>query len=161
MDNPANHSIAPTPIDWYCKSFNELSNTDLYLILQLRNRIFVVEQNCVYQDCDGIDMDSFHLFAKTAETIICCSRLIPPGISYPHFAAIGRVVVDKAYRNQEIGTLLMKKSIEKSKSLFGSYPVKISAQYHLKDFYKNLGFIAEGAPFDEDGIPHISMTLPT
>lgn len=151
--------MSSAPLQWYCEPFEKLSLPDLYGILQLRSEVFVVEQNCVYQDCDGKDEKAFHLFAKHNGVVVCYTRLLPPGVSFPNVPSIGRVLVKKTYRSSGLGNELMKKSIQKVAGLFGSLPIKIAAQVYLTHFYSALGFEAEGAPYDEDGIPHILMTL--
>lgn len=146
-------------VQWYCKLFSELTNKELYCILQLRSEIFVVEQNCVYQDCDDKDYDSWHFFGKEDSSIIAYTRILPAGISYPDFASIGRVVVSPAKRRSGMGKLLMKKSIEQTRILFGDVPIYIGAQVYLQKFYTELGFEPAGDPYDEDGIPHITMAI--
>lgn len=150
--------LTPT-LSWHCQPFDQISQADLYAILQLRNEVFVVEQNCVYQDCDGKDVMAFHLFAKQDAIIVSYARLLPPGCSFSEHASIGRVLVKAAYRNSGLGKELMRRSIRKTIELFGLQPIKIAAQVYLTHFYSGLGFKAEGLPFDEDGIPHIHMRL--
>lgn len=144
---------------WQCQSFSQLSTSELYYILQLRNEVFVVEQNCAYQDCDEKDLEAYHLTAWYRHQLIAYTRLLPPGISYKDQAAIGRVVTSSRYRNLKIGELLMHKSIEEAYRIFGQVDIRISAQYHLKRFYENLSFVAVGATYPEDGIEHIAMEL--
>jgi ElaA protein len=97
-------------LNWICKHFDELAVKELYAILQLRNEVFVVEQNCVYQDADGKDPDSLHLCGWDTGKLAAYTRIIPPGISYTD-ASIGRVVTSPAYRNTGLGRQLMKESI--------------------------------------------------
>lgn len=146
-------------IVWQCKWFSELTPSELYKILQLRSRIFVVEQNCVYLDFDDKDQISLHLFAMDGPSLIAGTRIIPVGISYPECSSIGRVVVDMHYRNVGLGSVLMKKFIEVNQKYFGKKKIKIAAQYHLRQFYDRLGFRPVGDVFDEDGIPHITMEM--
>jgi ElaA protein len=145
-------------IFWQCKTFNQLSSVELYGILQLRSEIFVVEQNCIYQDMDGLDQQSHHLTAVRDEKIIAYSRLLPP--MFPlRGQAIGRVVVKQNARSCGIGRALMKQSIEKSYELFGKNDITIGAQLYLKKFYESFGFKQSGDGYDEDGIPHIKMII--
>lgn len=146
-------------IRWYCKLFSELTNRELYCILQLRSEIFVVEQHCVYQDCDNKDYDSWHFFGKEADAIIAYTRILPAGISYPGFASIGRVVVAPGKRGTGMGKILMNKSIEQTRLLCGNEPIYIGAQVYLNKFYTELGFVSQGEPYSEDGIPHITMVI--
>ena len=144
-------------INWQCKSFTELTNTELYKILQLRNEVFVVEQNCAYQDCDNKDLLSHHLAAWKNGHVVAYSRILPPGIAYPHAASIGRVVTSPSERGQDLGRQLMAKSLENLYLLFGQVPVIIGAQLYLKKFYQSFSFVQEGEIYLEDNIPHITM----
>lgn len=144
-------------ITWHCKNFSELSNEELYEILQLREEVFVVEQNCPYQDCDGKDLQAYHVTACNGNHLVAYSRLLPIGISYPAAASIGRVVTSPAARGKKLGKQLMAYSIEKISILFGEVPIKISAQLYLKHFYESFSFIQQGDVYLEDGIEHIAM----
>jgi len=144
-------------INWQCKSFAELTNDELYKILQLRNEVFVVEQNCPYQDCDNKDFTSHHITAWKDGNIVAYSRILPPGISYPGAASIGRVVTSPSARRQDLGKQLMAKSLENLYLLFGNVPVIIGAQLYLKTFYESFSFVQQGAVYFEDGIKHITM----
>lgn len=144
-------------ITWSCKSFGELTNEELYKILQLRIEVFAVEQNVVYQDCDNKDFKSHHLTGSIGDEIIAYSRIIPPGLSYPGAASIGRVVTAFQVRNQSFGKQLLEKSIEEVHDLFGLTPIIISAQLYLKRFYEGFSFIQKGEGYLEDSIPHIAM----
>lgn len=146
-----------TTIDWHCKPFHQLTSLELYRILQLRNAVFVVEQNCVYQDCDDKDQEAWHLFALENDIVIAYSRLLPPGSSYPDASSIGRVITAIDSRKRKLGKDLMQRSIEEINKLFQNFPIVISAQVYLKRFYESFGFIAEGEIYEEDGIPHIQM----
>ncbi len=144
-------------ITWQCKSFSELTVEELYKILQLRNQVFVVEQQSAYQDCDGKDPLSFHLMGWNDSELIAYTRLVPKGISYPDAASIGRVVTAPSVRRKNIGKQLMAKSLEEVKKLFGETPLKISAQLYLLRFYKSFSFEPTGDVYLEDGIEHIAM----
>ena len=144
-------------IKWQCKSFNELTNEELYRILQLRIEVFAVEQNVVYQDCDNKDFESYHFTGKEKDLLVACSRIIPPGISYKEAASIGRVVTSSVVRGQSVGKQLFEKSLEQLYLLFGQVPVIISAQVYLIKFYESFSFVAEGEVYIEDSIPHITM----
>ena len=146
-------------INWSLKKFDELSPHELYAILQLRNEVFAIEQNCVYQDMDNKDQPAYHLMGWTNGILIAYTRIIPPGVAYPE-PSIGRVVSSPSARNEGIGKLLMDKSIEHIYNLYGNIPVKIGAQLYLKRFYTNLGFLQAGDVYLEDGIEHIEMVRP-
>jgi len=147
------------PITWKCQRFDELSTLELYKILKLRNEVFVVEQNCPYQDCDGKDIDAFHFSGWITNELVAYTRLLPPGISYEDAASIGRVVTSPTIRRQKAGKELMSLSIEKTRELFRNTPIKIGAQLYLKKFYESFSFIQIDEGYLEDGIPHITMKL--
>ena len=143
-------------IDWKFKHFNELDNNELYEILTLRSKVFVVEQKCIYLDTDDKDQKSWHLYGYIDHKLIAYSRILPPGISYNE-ASIGRVVTDPDYRNNGYGIDLMKLAIEKTKSQFNVSQIKISAQCYLLKFYTELGFTTSSDEYLEDDIPHVEM----
>lgn len=146
------------PLTWICKKFDELSVLELYDIMQLRNEVFVVEQNCVYQDADDKDRHSLHVCGWDGEKLVAYARIIPKGISYAE-VSIGRVVTSPAYRNTGAGRQLMQECISLAFSEFNCTQIKIGAQVYLTEFYQSLGFIACSPEFLEDGIPHIEMVL--
>jgi len=143
---------------WHCKDFYDLSTEELYDILQLRTEIFVVEQNCVFQDIDGKDQDAYHLMCYDNETLIAYTRLLPAGRSYQE-CSIGRVVTKKTNRGTGIGKELMEISIEYCYRFFGRSPIRIGAQLYLEKFYSSFGFQKVSDIYMEDGIPHIEMVL--
>lgn len=143
-------------MNWKVKKFLELSTQEVYNILRLRAAIFVVEQNCVYQDLDGKDENSIHVFASDSENIVAYARIVLPGISYQEIS-IGRVVVAEEYRYQKLGFNVMKKAINVIELEMGKQPIRISAQSHLEKFYRSLDFKPTGKSYLEDGIPHIEM----
>ncbi|WP_111308700.1 GNAT family N-acetyltransferase [Confluentibacter sediminis] len=138
------------------KSFDDLSTQELYDILQLRSAVFVVEQNCVYQDLDGKDQMAIHVLGIKNNKIIAYTRIFKPG-DYFEEASIGRVVVSRNERQYKHGYDIMNASIEAIEKEFKEHTIKISAQAYLKIFYKNLGFKEIGEEYLEDGIPHIAM----
>jgi ElaA protein len=142
---------------WQCKSFTELTNQEVYKILQLRNEVFVVEQNCPYQDCDDKDLEAHHLCAWKNGQLLAYTRLLAPGVSYENAASIGRVVTSPSARRQRLGIELMQRSIEAVYKLYGNLTIIIGAQLYLKNFYESFSFIQQGDGYLEDGIPHITM----
>ena len=144
------------PVEWKLKKFDDLSPYELYQILQLRNEVFVVEQNCVFQDADDKDQGSFHLMGYSDKKLVAYTRLVPPGLIYKE-PSIGRVVTSPSVRRSGAGRELMQHSIEKVYSLFGEAPIKIGAQFYLKNFYGSFGFEQVGDIYLEDGIEHIYM----
>jgi len=143
-------------INWLLKKFADLSPHELYAILQLRNEVFAIEQNCVYPDMDNKDQPSFHLMGWKSGKLLAYSRIIPPGIAYPE-PSIGRVVTSPAARGQGIGRQLMELSMEHIDKLYGTTAVRISAQLYLKKFYTDLGFFITGDVYIEDSLEHIEM----
>ncbi|KAA5827462.1 GNAT family N-acetyltransferase [Algibacter amylolyticus] len=138
------------------KSFNELSRHELYYLLQLRSEVFVVEQDCIYQDIDGKDQKSLHVLGVKNDKIVAYTRIFKPG-DYFELASIGRVVVAKNEREHMYGYDIMNASAEAIKTYFNETTIKISAQVYLLKFYNNLGFKETGEEYLEDNIPHIAM----
>ena len=145
-------------IETQVKTFCELSLKELYRILQLRSEVFVVEQNCVYQDIDGKDEKALHVLGIKNNQIIAYTRIFKPG-DYFENASIGRVVVAKNERAFKYGYDIMKVSIEAIKNEFKAHKIKISAQAYLKSFYNTCGFKEIGEEYLEDDIPHIAMIM--
>ncbi|MEO5945250.1 MAG: GNAT family N-acetyltransferase [Chitinophagaceae bacterium] len=146
-------------IKWIFKKFEELTASELYAVMQLRNEVFVVEQNCAYQDADNKDLFSFHLMAWSQDKLIAYSRILAPGVAFKE-ASIGRVVTSPSVRRTGIGIELMKASISKTTELFGHLPIRIGAQLYLQKFYTSLGFQKASDTYLEDNIPHIEMVRP-
>lgn len=138
------------------KAFNHLSLQELYTILQLRSEIFVVEQDCVYQDLDGKDEKAFHVLGLKKNRLVAYTRIFEPGYYFDE-ASIGRVVVRVSERKYGYGYEIMTASIQAIQIHFGTSNIRISAQCYLKRFYNNLNFVEDGEAYLEDGIPHISM----
>lgn len=138
------------------KRFNELSTDELHDLLMLRSEVFVVEQNCVYQDIDDKDRKAIHVLGFYDDKIVAYTRLFAPG-DYFDTASIGRVVVKEIYRHKKWGFRLMDTSIKAVKEMLNEDLITISAQLYLKEFYESLGFIQTSETYLEDGIPHIEM----
>lgn len=147
-------------IQWLLKKFVDLTPYELYAILQLRNEVFVVEQNCVFQDADDKDQASYHLMGFMENKLVAYTRLLPPGTGYTE-ASIGRVVTSPSVRRGGAGRELMKRSISTCHELFGNGPIKIGAQLYLKAFYESFGFRQISDVYLEDGIDHIYMRKET
>lgn len=143
-------------MEWFVKSFSELSPDELYEILRLRSEVFVIEQKCIYQDMDRLDKQSIHLLGLYNGSLVAYARLLPPGVSYME-ASIGRVVVSPAYRSMNFGRDLMKEAMRVCCQSFNVTSITISAQLYLLRFYRELGFHETGDPYPEDDIPHIKM----
>jgi ElaA protein len=141
---------------WILKKFDELSSSELYDILRLRNEVFVVEQNCVFQDADNKDQNSYHLMGMEDGRLLAYTRIVPPGEIYQQ-PSIGRVVTSPDARGKGFGKELMQQSIKMVYTLFGQQPIMIGAQCYLKKFYEELGFLQSGEIYPEDGIDHMHM----
>ena len=141
-----------------CKTFDELSSRELYEIMTLRLEVFAVEQQCVYQDADGLDPDCRHLMGRDEDgTLLAYTRLLPPGLAYPGYASIGRVVTAPDARNKGLGRPLMQTSIDWVNQLWQEPPIKIGAQFYLRKFYASMGFESTGEIYLEDLILHLKM----
>jgi len=143
-------------LQWKIKRFEALSVEELYDLLQLRSEVFVVEQNCVYQDIDGKDRKALHLIGEYDSKVVAYARLFNAG-DYFEAASIGRVVVGTQYRDKKWGQELMQQAIAAIEVNFKTTKITISAQLYLKKFYESHGFIATGEMYLEDDIPHIEM----
>lgn len=143
-------------IKWQIKPFEELSLNELYQVLRLRSEIFVVEQNCVYQDIDNKDEKALHLIGEFEGKIVAYARLFKSN-DYFEQASIGRVIVDANYRNKKWGHDLMTNAIAGIQEHFNENKITISAQLYLKKFYECHGFVQTSEMYLEDDIPHIEM----
>jgi len=138
--------------------YNELTTNQLYNILKLRAEVFVVEQNCAYQDLDNKDNKALHLIGEINNEIVAYTRIFKKGDYFTN-SSIGRVLVKKKFRKKELGKAIMEKSIEIIKKNTKEEKIEISAQKYLTKFYKDLGFKKTGKEYLEDNIPHIKMIL--
>ena len=143
-------------MEFIIKYFEELTIHELYGILQLRSEVFVVEQDCVYQDLDFKDQKSLHVFGYKNDKIVAYTRIFKPG-DYFDNASIGRVIIAKSERKFGFGHDLIKASIDVVKTEFKVDKITISAQFYLKKFYQMHHFFQVGEGYLEDGIPHIRM----
>lgn len=139
--------------------FYGLSLDHLYSIMQLRQEVFVVEQDCPYLDADGKDQVAHHLLYERVTKLVGYTRLLAPGVSYQDYASIGRVVVAKGERGHSLGKIIMQASIDWCAATYPNHDIKISAQCYLDRFYASLGFVDTGHHYLEDGIPHQAMIL--
>ena len=138
------------------KYFKDLTTQELYNILQLRSEVFVVEQDCVYQDIDNKDQEALHVIGFKKKRVVAYTRIFKPG-DYFEIASIGRVVVSQIERDNKYGYDIMEASIKTINNQFNETTIKIAAQCYLKKFYSNLCFKQVGEEYLEDGIPHITM----
>ncbi len=140
----------------FVKAFEELNLHELYELLQLRAEVFVVEQDCVYQDIDGKDQKALHVLGYEDGKLVAYTRIFPPGIYFKE-AAIGRVVVKDSSRKNNYGHEILKASIKAIEDHYRTHTIKLSAQTYLIKFYEAHGFQEVGEGYLEDGIPHIAM----
>jgi len=147
-------------IKWKWSSFENLSTSELYGILKLRQEVFIVEQKCIYLDCDGLDNKAWHLTGILStgkqHELVAYLRIILPGIK-TEYASFGRLLTHKKIRKKGIGSELLKEAISYTNRLYPGSSIQISAQLYLESFYKNFGFVSVSEPYDEDGIAHIEM----
>jgi ElaA protein len=143
-------------VRWARKEFGELTASELYALLRLRQDVFVVEQRCAYADLDGLDADAAHLFAVDGERVVAYARLFAPGVRDPD-AVIGRVVTAQSVRRSGIGRALMTRAIEAIAERHGATAIRLGAQKYLQRFYESFGFVRDGEDYIEDDIPHLPM----
>ena len=148
--------MAIIPLDFKVKTYESLTRDELYELLRLRAEVFVVEQDCVYQDVDNKDQEALHVLGYTDGVLVAYTRIFAPG-KYFDQASIGRVLVHESYRKYKYGYDVMNVSIAAIQSHYDETTIKISAQTYLKKFYNNLGFEEIGERYLEDGIPHVGM----
>lgn len=138
------------------KTFEELNTRELYALLRLRSEVFVVEQDCVYQDIDNKDQKALHVLGFEGENLLAYTRIFKGG-DYFDKPSIGRVVVAEKARGKALGHDILRASIETVETRFGKQPIEISAQTYLEKFYNDHNFRAVGEGYLEDGIPHVRM----
>jgi ElaA protein len=143
-------------VQWNNKSWEKLTKEEIEEIFIIRSKVFVVEQNCVYQDIDNNDQKAIHVFGKKQNKIIAYSRAFNEGDFFKE-TSFGRALVDKKFRGKGIGTQLIKETLRIMKEKWPNKKIKISAQAHLSSLYKKHGFMSKGKEYLEDGIPHVAM----
>ncbi|OSN08236.1 GNAT family N-acetyltransferase [Lonsdalea iberica] len=150
-----------TAVEWHDWGVDDLTVKSVYQLLRLRNQVFIVEQSCPYLDIDGQDLTPGHrhIVAYRHGQLMAYARLLAPTPARDA-VAIGRVIVSAEARGQKLGHQLMAQALSACARHWPQRPCYLSAQAHLQDFYRQLGFVAVGEPYDEDGIPHIDMSLP-
>lgn len=159
--------VAPTAtgLSWTWGRFEALTHHDVYDLLALRSRIFVVEQQCVFLDADGVDRQAWHLLGRGDPgsemrdghaTLVAYLRCVDPGVLYED-PSIGRVVVAPEHRGVGLGRVVMEEGLARARSLWPDETLRINAQSRLERFYASLGFVTVGSPYDEDGIEHVEM----
>ena len=149
----------PAALFWQWCRFSELTPYDLYAAMRLREEVFVVEQQCPYQDADGRDPQAWHLLGWSGENrrdLLAYARIFEPGVRYTE-CSIGRVVSSPKVRGTGIGKALMSEALRRVETLVPGQAIKIAAQRRLEKFYLDFGFRTVSAPYEEDGIIHVDM----
>jgi ElaA protein len=153
----------PVTLSWQCATFSDLSVTQLYAILRARSEVFVVEQNCIFQEMDGTDEACQHLMASipgaTGPEVAAYLRIVPPGLKFTE-ASLGRVMTSSQARGSGIGKQLMTRGLEELQRTYPGAAVRIGAQHYLEKFYQSFGFVTDSALYLEDEIPHVEMLRP-
>lgn len=140
--------------------FEELTAQALYQILDLRNKVFVVEQQCIYLDTDYKDQYAIHMSGRDMQgNLQCYCRILAPGISFENSSSIGRIITAPEVRGTGLGKQMVNEAITKTLELYPETPVQIEAQSYLQRFYQGFGFIPVGEEYLLDGIPHHEMIL--
>jgi len=141
---------------WLTRTFAELSQAQLYALLRLRQEVFVVEQHCIYLDLDGLDQDARHMLCMLDDRLLAYQRCLAPGLSYPE-SSLGRIVVSPGARGRQLGRALVQRGVDFNIRHWPRADIRINAQAYLRGFYTDLGFVAAGEEYVEDGIPHVQM----
>ncbi|QJR14168.1 GNAT family N-acetyltransferase [Usitatibacter palustris] len=147
-------------ISWRFSSFDDLTPRDVHEIFRVRIEVFVIEQNCPFQDVDGADLPSWHLLGTNGSSdLVAYCRLVPPGVKFAE-PSIGRIITTSQVRGKGLGRELVKESLVRAETLWPGQSIRIGAQARLEKFYNEFGFVKSSDPYDEDGILHIEMLLP-
>lgn len=152
-------NMLATEINWHWFEFGDLSPAVLYDYLSLREKVFIIEQQCLYADLDGLDQSAMHLLGFTPQGQLAAGlRVLPAGLKYPEFS-LGRIVVAQEFRRNKIGRTLLQEALNFINENHNNPPVRIQAQAYLAAFYESLGFVQLGTPYDDMGIAHVDMLL--
>jgi ElaA protein len=152
--------LDPADIQFTCSSFDELGARGVHELLALRMAVFVVEQSCPYQDIDGRDPDCLHLLGRDRDgKLVACARLVPPGVAFAE-PSVGRIATHRAWRGRHLGQHLIREALARLERRHPGAPVRIAAQCHLLDYYRQFGFAPVGEQYVWDGIPHQDMLRP-
>lgn len=153
-------STASPALAWQCTAFHDLTPDDLYAAMQLRQRVFVVEQNCPYLDADDLDQKGLHIFGWATESgkrrLVAYARIFAPRVKYEE-ASIGRVATHPDFRGTGAGKALMREAIHRIEDKGWGAPIRIAAQMYLEGFYESFGFARVSDPYTDDNIWHVDM----
>jgi len=145
-------------LEWQWCRLGELSAEQVYAVLAARVAIFVVEQNCAYQELDGLDGEAEHLIVWSGKEVAGYLRVLGPGTRFED-PSIGRIITTQPFRGSGLGREVVAKGLERTRMRYPGRPVRISAQKYLEKFYRDFGFVTVSEPYLEDGIPHVEMLL--
>ena len=143
---------------WQTATFDQLSTRELYAILRLRQEVFAVEQNSVYVDPDGLDLEAVHMALWAGNTLLAYQRCLPPGLQETE-STLGRILVSEEARGKDLGRELVRRGIAHNLDTWPGIDIRIHAQAYLEQFYRELGFVTEGGIYDLDSIPHVEMVF--
>jgi ElaA protein len=152
-------STITSTLDWQWSALSDLSARQLYAILAARVAVFIVEQNCAYQELDGLDFDAEHLVAWSGSDVAGYLRLVAPGARFAE-PSLGRIITTQAFRGSGLGRELVARGLERARLRYPGQAVRISAQQYLEKFYRSFGFETVSETYLEDGIPHVEMLRP-
>jgi ElaA protein len=152
------HKKLVTPLNYLLKAFEELTALESMRIYQLRQQVFMLEQECLYPDIDGVDPSCSHLLGMQEEELISYLRIVPPGHHFKE-PALGRIIVTPENRGGDLGPELIRTGIQLCRKIFPSKAISIEAQFPLQTYYEQFGFVALGPVYQVDNIPHIHMKL--
>ena len=155
----ADHTPADATLSWHWRTFNELTLAELYGILALRCEVFVVEQECVFLDVDGIDQACEHLIGLDGDRVVAYARVLPESAWKPGAVSIGRIVSAPSLRRRGVGIEIVRRAVQHLKERGNTRPIELESQYRLERFYQQFGFQSVGEPYIHDGQPHIIMVL--
>ena len=141
---------------WQVATFDELDNHQLYALLRLRQEVFVVEQDCIFHDLDGLDQEAVHMLCWQGSKLLAYQRCLKPGLDFAE-SALGRIVVSPAGRGLQLGRELVRRGIDHNMQQWPDSAIRIGAQAHLEAFYQSFGFVPLGDEYIEDGIAHVHM----
>ncbi len=143
-------------LNWRFAPFDKLAPRDIHDLYQARVAVFVIEQDCPFQDLDGADPACFHLLGRADGPLLAYCRIVPPGVKFAE-PSIGRVLTTASVRRSGAGRELMREALARTQALWPGRPIRIGAQMRLEKFYQDFGFVKASEPYDEDGIVHIEM----
>ena len=149
-------AVGGEALQWKVAAFDALTVPELHDLLQLRSEVFVVEQNCVFQDVDGADVQAVHVLGTQGGLLVAYARCFPAGVKFAE-VSIGRVVTRSQWRGQGLGHLLIQRAVAAANALWGVQAIRIGAQAHLQKYYCGHGFVDAGEAYIEDGIEHLEM----